>query len=138
MEQKKLIIDGLKICLSDEYIKTIQDSLKAGGGSLNILNPARPSLLSLGKFEDPFKETYTLIVMNQRVEEILITILAAVLVGSSIVLLIYVFRRVIRYGLRGYKVAKKIVLEEKIREQNKTVMIQDSSSPTLPSNYLRS
>lgn len=138
MEQKKLIIDGLKICLSDEYIKTIQDSLQAGGGSLNILNPARPSLLSLGKFEDPFKETYTLIVMNQRVEEILITILAAVLVGSSIVLLIYVFRRVIRYGLRGYKVAKKIVLEEKIREQNKTVMIQDSSSPTLPSNYLRS
>lgn len=138
MEQKKLVFDDLKVCLSDEYIKTIQDSLKAGGGSLNILNPARPSLLSLGKFEDPFKETYTLIVMNQRGEKILITILAAVLVGSSIVLLIYVFRRVIRYGLRGYKVAKKIVLEEKLRERNKTVMIQDSSSPTLPSNYLRS
>lgn len=84
--------------------------------------------------------------LNETGEKLLVTVVLAVAAGSFIFLLIFIFRRAIRYGLRGYRVAKKIFLEERIRDQKNVLesnyanllSSERPSAPQLPSNYLTS
>lgn len=144
LREKNLTFDALKISLSDEYIGKIRAKLNAGGGALNFGNPVEPSLCSVGSFTDPFQETYTIIVLNELGQKILIGVFITVAVGSFIYLLIYVFRRSVRYGLRAYKAAKKIVLEERMRDdqhllrQNSVNQKLTQSTSINSENYLNS
>lgn len=134
---KKLVFDALKVCLSEEYIEAIKNELSTNGGSLNLTNPATPSLCSIAKFVDPFNEQYTVIVLNELGDKLLVIVCVSAVIGSGLVLLIYMFRRIIRYGLKGYKIAKKIVLEEK-QQQSKSTPYEEGSSKNPSTNFLTS
>lgn len=146
LKEKKLTFTGLKVSLSDDYIKKIQDHLSVGGGNLEFKNQIEPALCSIGRFQDPFKEVYTVIVLNETGEKILVAVVVAAAVGSLMYLLVFVFRRAVRYTLRTAKVVKKIVLEERLNEQKKgleanyanLLASEKPSAPPLPSNYLTS
>lgn len=146
ISDQKLVFEPLQVCLSQDYIAKIKASLRAGGGSINFANPAESPVFSVGKFEDPFKEVYTVIVLNEVGEKLIIGILVAVAAGSFLYILVYSFRRIIRYSFRFYKIAKRVVSEENLKEKRKNfeksyfdkLENPEPSAPPIPTNYLTS
>lgn len=117
--------------LSTEYIDTIKTGLSAGGGGVPVKNPSVPSLCSVGRFEDPFNETYTIIMLNETGQRIVVGLLIVTATVSVIVLLLFAFRKLVRYTLKGKKVVTKIVQEEQFKENREDMdRVTNYPSPT--------
>lgn len=105
--------------------------MSAGSGGVPVKNPSIPSLCSVGRFEDPFNETYTISMLNETGRRIVVGLLVVTATVSFIVLLSFVFRRLVRYTLKGSKYVKKVVKEEQLKESRKQIgSSPDYSTPT--------
>ncbi len=124
LEDKVLRFDGLEVRLSEEFIKALKvqftglATTSSGQGRIQLNNPCPPSLCTIGEFVDPFNERYTCIVINDTGRKVVMVGLVIISCLCVTTLILFVFRRAVRYSLRASRAMKRILADEHSREDN--------------------
>lgn len=124
LEEKVLRFDGLEVRLSEDFIKALKiqfDGLattSSGQGRIQLRNPCPPSLCTFGEFVDPFDERYTCIVLNDTGRKVVTVGLLIISCVCGTILIIFLFRRAVRYSLRAKRAILRLLADEHYRENN--------------------
>ena len=124
LEEKVLRFDGLEVRLSEEFINLLKAQFadvattSSGQGRLQLKNPFPPSFCTLGEFVDPFNERYTCIVLNDTGRRVVTVGLVIISGVCAIILIVFLFRRAVRYSLRASRTMKRMLANEIYRQDN--------------------